>query len=201
MGKANWFILQEMFNSLLNIRKVRTKMIKVRLLDLLLPYILLTFIYGCGMNDNHKYAFFHPDNLLDLELLEINGFWNDVSMIDTSFGGGPGVLFEMQPGFLDGIGVYDDDQMVWVNVFSSTDTAIYAMESRIANVSAIIQRGTTDEVKGTWWFLNEGWNYSVYVNKWNTIVEVTIFNVDEEETEKIYNAVNVLARRVEKLSD
>ena len=182
-------------------KQFRAKKTKVRFLDFLLPCIVLTLFYGCGKDNDQKELFFHPNNLLSLELAELNGFWDNSLIIDTSFGGGPGVLFEMQTGFLDGLGLYNDDQIVWVNVFSSTDTAIFAMESRIANVAAVINIGTTEKVKGTWWFLDEGWNYSVFVNKWNTIIEATIFNVDENEIEKIYDAVNLLASRVEKLSN
>ena len=174
--------------------------IKIKILSALLLCVLLTCICGCRKESIQNEFFFHPNNLFKLDLAELSGFWNDSLRIDTSFGGGPGVLFEIQPGFLDGLGLYNEVQFVWVNVFSSADTAILAMESRIANVAAVIKIGTTEKVKGKWWFAEDGWNYSVFVNTWNTIIEATIFNVDDNEVEKIYDAVNLLVGRVEKLS-
>ena len=87
--------------------------------------------------------------------------------------------------------------MVWVSVFSSKDTAIIAMESRIANVAAVIQEGTSNDISGKWWFLYEGRNYTVFVNQWNTIIEVMYFNADFDDVEDIlYHVANKMVTRI-----
>ena len=163
--------------------------------------LLLACVISCENRNEKQDEFFSPEKLGLLDLANIDSFWVDQSNIDTSFSGGGGELFNLHPGFLEGIGLFNDNQMVWVSVFSSKDTAIIAMESRIADVAAVIQEGTSDDIDGKWWFLYEGWNYAVFVNQWNTIIEVMYFNADFEDVEDIlYHTANELADRVDALS-
>ena len=161
--------------------------------------IILISIISCqNENDNeNQEKFFNPVNLGKLDLANIDGFWNNDSNIDTSFNGGGGVLFESHLGFIEGIGLYNEDKAVWISVFTTKDTAINAMESRINNVAAVIEKGTSDEIKGTWWVLK---NSSVFVNKCNTIIEVVVFGNKNEEDGILYSTANELARRVDNLS-
>lgn len=163
--------------------------------------LLLVCIISCENGNEKQDKFFYPEKLGLLNITNIDEFWDDELDIDTSFSGGGGALFDLHPGFLDGIGLYNNSQMVWVSVFSSKDTAIIAMESRIANVAAVIQEGTSNDISGKWWFLYEGRNYTVFVNQWNTIIEVMYFNADFEDVEDIlYHVANELAGRIDDLS-
>ena len=75
------------------------------------------------------------------------------------------------------------------------------MEYRIENVTVLINEGISDSIKGLWWFSDDGWNSSVFVNQWNTIIEVMYFNADFEDVEDIlYHVANELARRIDDLS-
>ena len=163
--------------------------------------IILVCIIGCENENEKQEKFFNPENLGLLDLVNIDGFWDDDSIIDTSFNGG-GALFKLHPGFLEGISLWNEDKRVVISVFTTRDTAIIAMEFRINNVAGVIHEGTSDEIKGTWWFLNDGWNSAVFVNQWNTIIEVVISGNNNEEVESIlYSTANELARRVDQQSE
>ena len=167
----------------------------------LIILIILGCIIGCENENEKQEKFFNPENLGLLDLVNIDGFWDDDSIIDTSFNGG-GALFKLHPGFLEGISLWNEDKRVVISVFTTRDTAIIAMEFRINNVAGVIHEGTSDEIKGTWWFYNDGWNSAVFVNQWNTIIEVVISGTNNEEVENIlYSAANELAKRVDNLSE
>ena len=166
----------------------------------LIILIILGCIIGCENENEKQEKFFNPENLGLLDLVNIDGFWDDDSIIDTSFNGG-GALFKLHPGFLEGISLWNEDKRVVISVFTTRDTAIIAMEFRINNVAGVIHEGTSDEIKGTWWFC-DGWNSAVFVNQWNTIIEVVISGTNNEEVENIlYSAANELAKRVDNLSE
>ena len=173
------------------------------LMKKLIILIILASIIGCEKENGKQEKFFNPENLGSLDLANINGFWDDDSTIDTSFSGG--MIFEKHPGYLEGICIFNrEDKHVWISVFTTKDTAIIAMEYRINNVVIMIQDGTVDEIKGTWWFSNDGYNYNVYVNQWNTIIEVWISGTsynDEEKENILYSTANELAKRVDNLSE
>ena len=144
---------------------------------------------------------FDPEKLNQLEIADIEGFWEDASRIDTSFHGGGGSLFSEYAGFLGGMGSYDDYGAIWISVFENQDTAIGAMEYRIDNVPIQIHEGTTDNIAGLWWYFDDGWNSSVLVNQWNTIIEVVFYDSDYNDVETVlYDTANELAKRVDELS-
>ena len=144
-------------------------------------FLILACFIGCEKDEqNEKY--FDPENLGLLDLANIDGFWDDDSNIYTSFNGG-GQIFKLHPGFLGGIGLYNGDKTIVTSVFTTRDTAIIAMEFRINNVATPIDEGTSDEIEGTWWFLNDSWNSAVFVNQWNTIIEIRISAPNNEEIE------------------
>lgn len=153
-------------------------------------------ITGCEKDKQHE-KFFDAENLSLLDLANSDGFWDDDEIIDTSYN--MGMIFESRSGSLKGINLYGEKQLVWISVFTTRDTAIDAMESRINNVAAMIQEGTSDVINGRWWFSTPN---AVFVNKWNTIIEVVIFSANNVEVENIlYSTANELARRVDKLSE
>ncbi len=166
-------------------------------------YLFTFLIISCCCEDDIQYEkYFNPDDLGSINIAAIDEFWSEIYRIDTTFSGGGGSLFDSFPGFLKGIGLFDENSAIWISVFTSQDTAIKAMESRIVNVEAVIQEGKSDEIKGFWWYSDDGWNSSVFVNLWNTIIEVILFNADYSEVESIlYSTANELADRVDDLSN
>ena len=91
--------------------------------------IILVCIIGCEKENEKQEKFFDPEYLGLLDLVNIDGFWNDDSIIDTS--DYTGANFENHLGFLEGISLYTEDKAVWISVFTTRDTAINAMESRM----------------------------------------------------------------------
>ena len=153
------------------------------------------------MSSIHE-LYFNPEDLSLLDLAEIDGFWQDVSKIDTSFQSGGGTLFVTYPGFLEGISLFDDSNAIRISVFKNQDTAINAMEFRIENVAVLIHEGTSDSIQGLWWYSDDGWNSSVFVNQCNTIVEVMYFDADFEDVEDVlYHIANELVKRINDLSE
>jgi hypothetical protein len=166
---------------------------------LILLLIIMVCITGCEKDKQHE-KFFDPENLSLLNLANIDGFWDDDEIIDTSYN--MEMSFESHSGSLKGINLYSEKKLVWISVFTTRDTAIDAMESRIKNVAALIEKGTSDRIKGIWWFSNDHKNFAVFVNKWNTIIEVVIFDAKNEGVENIlYRTANELAQRVDNLSN
>ena len=162
--------------------------------------VMLTGIIGCengNENENEKQEkFFDSKNLNQLDLANINNFWKKGIEIDTS--NSTDGIFENHSGFIEGICFSIKDRAVWISVFTTQDMAIDAMESRIPNVAGVIEKGTSDEIKGVWWYYGSS---AVFVNQWNTIIEVTIFGVNNEKLKgTVYNTANELAKRVNNLS-
>ena len=154
--------------------------------------LLLTLIslISCEKEKEKTDAFFNPENLESLELANIDGFWEDISSIDTSYGGAGGVIFDRFPGFLQGIGLNAEKKSIWVTVFSSRDTAVMAMEHRIEVVSSVILEGTSNEINGTWWYAKSPGTV-VFKNQWNTIIEVMNSQANNDSIKDIvYRTVN-----------
>ena len=161
--------------------------------------LILTCLIGCEKKNEKHDKLFDPEKLGNLELAKINGFWNEGSINETSVGN---ALFTLHPGFLGGIELFDEDHTIVISVFTTRDTAIIAMKSRIANIATPIHEGTSDEIEGTWWLLNDSWNSAVFVNQWNTIIEVLISDPSNEGVESIlYTTANELAKRVDQQSE
>jgi hypothetical protein len=105
------------------------------------------FLCCCCENFKQPEKHFDPEELNQLEIADIDGFWKDISRIDTSFHAG-GALFREYSGFLEGRGFFDDYSAIWISVFENQDTAINAMEFRIEDVAVLIHEGTSDSIKG-----------------------------------------------------
>ena len=123
---------------------------------------------------SHNEKFFDRSKLPLLSLAEVNHFWQGDSIKHIShFIDGN---FNDYAGFLDGIKYSGDKKKVAVSVFQSQAAAIEAMELRRDNVAAVIEPGSSSEnLKGKWWFGNNVLNY-VFVNQWNTIIEVSYYH-------------------------
>ena len=169
---------------------------------LFISLILVLCLIGCENENTNQEKFFNPENLTSLNLANIDIFWDDNSKIDTIFSGGGGELFNQHYGFLGGINVFQAKKNVWISVFKNRDATIDAMESRIDNVASIIEEGTSDKITCTWWYSYDGWNSAIFVNKWNTIIEVLYSEANNEVIENmLIDTANELAKRVDNLSE
>jgi hypothetical protein len=163
---------------------------------LLLPFF--TLFINCEHEEGIK--LFPPEKLSELSLDNIDNFWaNDTidnisDYVTENFHVNPGHLASIRYSSKKG-------KDLSVSVFKSQKIAIEAMEERRNNVACVIETGTSDVIKGTWWFTDCIPN-SVFVNQWNTIIEVSYYHDNYEEIENIlYSTANELANRVDKLSE
>ena len=167
---------------------------------LLIVISFLSFI-NCEKNpSSHNEKFFDPQKLPLLSLAEVNHFWQDDSIKYTSnFIDG---IFNDYSGFLGGVRYSGDKNIIGVSAFKSQANAIEAMDLRRNNVAAIILEGGKHElISGKWWFAKSPSN-AVFVNQWNTIIEVAYYYPAYEELENILiETAAEIARRIDALSE
>ena len=82
-----------------------------------------------------------------------------------------GITFKNSLGFIECIRLSGGEKYIGVSVFESQNLAIDALQARISSVACVIEEGTTEEIKDTWWF-GDCIPDIVFVNKLNTIIEV-----------------------------
>ncbi len=159
--------------------------------------VILLFSCQCEIFDQAE-KFFDPQDLVLLDLADINGFWQNVEEIDTTFRGRE---LEGQ-GYLGGITLSDEDNNeICITVYSNQDSAINAMEFRIANVSTIITEGSSKGFDNKWWYSGGASRPAVYFNQWNTIIEVIMSDVAYSEAETtLIKTAKIISKRVDKLS-
>ena len=135
--------------------------------------ITIISLFGCAKNDDSNpdnVKLFDSENLNQLNLADIDNFWTEGIRIDTSYD--MGAHFENHPGFIDGIRLYSQNgKAIWVSVFMSKENAINAMELRINDAACVINSGDLNELGTQWWY-SECFEYLVFVNQHNTIVEI-----------------------------
>lgn len=165
----------------------------------LLFLVLFVSFLGCDKNndtDSEAEKYFDPENLNQLDLTNIDNYWDEGIDIDTSFY--MGANFENHPGFIEGIRFHSGNgKAIWVSVFKTKNDAINAMELRINDVACVINDGNQDEFENQWWFA-DCIIYMIFVNQYNTIVEiefssnatfdlikVTLFDVAREINKRI----------------
>jgi hypothetical protein len=169
----------------------------------MISFIVLAF-FSCHKSDPvpnsepvNKY--FNPNDLLNLKLDSVPNFWGEGGISYTSdFVDG---FFQTYPGFVKSFLAFGNPfRILGISAFNSKDIAIEAMEARINNEAGVIQEGNSDAIKGKWWF-GEGGSNIVFVNKWNTIIEVEYEHSNFIEVEDIlYKTAAEIAQRVDKLS-
>ena len=113
-----------------------------------------------------KYKYFNPTDIPALALENMDGFWEQDSLSYRRN------TFEDYEGCQQAIDLFSYDRGIQIAVFTSQQTAIQAMEQLISTVAAVIYPGSEYEIlKGSWWY-TYGVGSAVFVNQWNTIVEV-----------------------------
>ena len=159
-------------------------------------FLFLIGLLACEKNDS---KIFNVESLDDLNLASIDGFWDAGIDIDTSYY--MGALWERYTGFIGGIRLSGGEKSVSVSVFQTQEIAINAMQALIGDVACIIEEGTSDEIKDTWWF-SDCIPDIVFVNKLNTIIRVSIYSLDFSAVEDtLYQTSNEISSRVFKLSE
>lgn len=167
-------------------------------------FILISlFFLACHRNPSaleQKERFFDPKDLSRLSLEEMNHFWEGdrikhISTINDA-------IFGSHPGFLGGIEYRGDTRGISVSVFKSQAMAIEAMELLRKNVAAVIEPGNPPDLfPGPWWFTDNIPN-AVFVNQWNTIVDVFIYHPDYKAVENLLlETAKEIAGRVDAFSD
>lgn len=134
--------------------------------------LLFITIIGCEKTNTSPEGtkYFNPEKLTRLNLANIDNYWNEGLAIDTSYY--MGASFENHDGFIGGIKLYSGNgKAIWVSVFNTKEEAIDAMESRINSVACVINEGNEDEFETKWWY-SECLDYFVFVNQYNTIIEI-----------------------------
>lgn len=162
----------------------------------LLIFLFLLGLFACEDNNT---KIFNAESLFDLNLASIDGFWEAGIDIDTSYF--MGSIFENFTGFIDGIRLSGGEKSVGVSVFGTQEIAINAIQALIGDVACIIEEGTSDEIKDTWWF-SDCIPDIVFVSKLNTIIQVSIYSLDFSAVEDtLYQTANEISSRVFKLSE
>lgn len=79
--------------------------------------LFIILFFTCCEDGNMHEQYFNPEDFNLLDLAEIDGFWQDASIIDTSFQSAGGTIFGAYPGFLEGISLFDDSNAIRISVF------------------------------------------------------------------------------------
>jgi hypothetical protein len=163
--------------------------------------LIITSISCEKKNDTiTKEKYFDPKDIELLSLKNIEGFWDDT---DTNIKVSEvnGFFFISDTCFIEGYRYNGNEKGLIISVFETKEIAIAAMEYRIQNVACLIlpgeQNGNFEEV---WWYSDCIPN-CVFVNLWNTIIEVYYYDISFEEVEDIlYDTAEEIIQRVDNLS-
>ena len=143
--------------------------------------------------------YFDPQNLQLLDLKNVNEFWLDDAIKDSSEY--ISTLFNEHPGFIKGIRYEGEIKSISVSIFQTQQMALNAMELTINDVACLIQKDTSKSGSDLWWF-SDCIPDMVFTNKWNTIIEVSWYHSNFEEIkETLYETVIEIANRVDNSSD
>jgi hypothetical protein len=166
--------------------------------------LLLSFIIfvNCEHDESiESIKYFPPEKLSELSLDNVGNFWlndkidNISDYVTQNFDTDPGHLVSIR------YSSKNNSRIIAVSVFKSREIAFNAMEERRHNVACLIENGTSDEIKGTWWFTKCVGTYSVFVNTLNAIIEVGRDTNNYEEIEDILYTAKEISNRVDKLSE
>ena len=164
---------------------------------MLITISLLTLISCVRDKSYNPYTiFFDSEDLPLLSLENLPGFWDNASL---EFSNNYNRSYRSSSGFAEGIRLQSDEREVGVAVFVSQQKAIEAIEARAALASVMIYNGDSYNVlKSKWWFSDS----AIFVNQWNTIIEVVSFDSDFENVKTLLmETAAEIARRIDALSN
>jgi hypothetical protein len=143
---------------------------------------------------------FDPQQLPNLDLEKLNSFWDDDSIISIEPSGAN--HFTGFNGFLDGSEVFGENKVINVSVFESKSMAIDAMEQRRNLVAILIYDGYPNNIfNGIWWYAGEDAMRAIFLNEWNTIIEIRYRgSYIAEDKEELMKTVAKVAKRIDSLS-
>lgn len=170
----------------------------------LIPLLIIGLIfYSCNKTDEvpdteQIQKYFESGDLLKLKLDSVPEFWEPSDILKVNEKYYPYTIREDS----DNAGLLISNKNakgVGVVVFKSQEDAVYLMELRIKGVAAVILEGVDHKYfSGKWWYYDGS---SIFVNKWNTIVEIQILGSDYKDVEKeLIETASEIAQRVDKLS-
>ncbi len=172
---------------------------------ILLTFIVLVF-FSCHKPEPAPEAvnkYFNPNDLSKLKLDSVPDFWeNDNFKIDNTFWSYIVYPEENNKGVMYSIKIDGPKNYKWigVSVFETQEKAITQMKYRVSESQIRVFEGSTNNpFPGEWWYANE--TSSIYVNQWNTIIEVVIGTKGYKDFEKeLMETAEEIAKRVDKLS-
>ncbi|UCH15031.1 MAG: hypothetical protein JSV22_03465, partial [Bacteroidales bacterium] len=163
--------------------------------------LVVFILLSCEKKDDSivKEKYFDPQNIDSLALTSIDGFWDTT---DTNINISVSHLFAgYDSNLIAGRRYSGNEKGIVVSVFSTEEKAINAFELRIENVACVILTyEQAENIQGKWWY-SECIPNIVFVNRWNTIIEVFRYHVDYEEVENVlYDTAKEIMKRIDSLS-
>lgn len=161
--------------------------------------IIAICVLSCNKKEYTKV--FNIDKIDQLDIGSYEKFWGN-EKIDTLILPSGGSLFCNLESNKGGIRYKTKNPLtkfISVSVFESDSTAVSAMEFRINNVADLIQEGNSDIIKELWWQSVLSPSPAIFVNKYNTIIELSFY--DEFDEEIVYETANQIVLEIDQLSD
>ena len=174
---------------------------------ILLSIIVLS-LFACNKSDpvvtpKPKDKYFNPADISKLKLDSVPNFWeNNNFKINNNYWqyieypeeNNKGVQYSIR---IDGP---TNHMAIGISVFETQEKAIAGMKFRINHVASVIIEGTTKSpFPGKWWHSKS--QSAIFVNQWNTIVEVLIGAYYYKDFEKeLMETADEITKRVDKLS-
>jgi len=151
---------------------------------------------GSPLNEEDKLFDHQKLSLLSLE--NIGDFWQDDSIQIISSNQND---FKEHQGYLKSIKLSSTKKSIAVSVFQSQNIAIEAMETLQKETANIITGKEHELISGKWWYIYWSSFYAIFINQWNTIIEVSYnHKSDEEVKDYIIKIALEIATRIDKLA-
>jgi len=164
-------------------------------------FLISISIFSCEGNSATKFEEkdFDVNDLSKLNIEQYDNFWNGEEILGAS--DYITAEFNRHSNFIAGIRYGSGTKKIEISVFKARKDAISAMEERIQSVACIIVKGDTKSFScKDWWYSSCIPNY-VFINQWNTIIEVTSQNQNFDEVKKfLMDSSLEIANRVDSLS-
>lgn len=164
--------------------------------NILFIFVFIIVLCNCDENDSDKEKYFNPSNLSQLSLNNLASFWDNDTIKNIS------AYFDFSADYLDGVNLSSNKKGIAVNVFSTKEKAVEAMEERINLLSSIISEGGSNGTFEDKWWYSKGINCYIFLNKYNTIIEVQYdkYQTYAENEPTIIETVLEISKRVDSLS-
>lgn len=170
----------------------------------ILFFLILLGLVSCNKNIepvSPTEKFFDPVNINNLALENLTTFWKGdnfetkLNTIDFTI-----YFLTRCEGYLKGIELSNDKKGIGVYVFDTKSNAIEAMDNLIGISSAFYYEGEKQKIiNEKWWYIKGDPYYSIFINRWNTIVNILHKDPSDEET--IFGFIKEITKRIDFLCD